>query len=123
MFFPSKLEFFIWRDLVREFKLANVKRQVEILVKPATNRYSALTWRCDFRIYPRSYAEPYFYFNLEAKGFLTEEFRLKLQFLEFHNPNDYGRLIIVGGDRPLKIDNQFTTVTITDAIKYINSHS
>lgn len=119
IYFASTLELDLFLVLSREFSRDRIVLQVELMVKPETILYPALFWRCDFRVYgaPRSGVRNYV--NVEAKGFKTEEFRLKLQFLELYNPTEYERLVLIGGQKPLKIDSQQQTVDITTGIKRI----
>lgn len=121
IYFASGLEFEVWRSLVREFGRERVTSQVPLLVKPATDTYPDLFWRCDFRVYGLPGTGHNNYANVEAKGFKTEEFRIKLQLLELTSPGEFKRLIIIGGEKELKIDRVFSTVTIQAGIKHIRA--
>ena len=88
--FDSRYEAGVYLQLVRRYGSQSITTQHPLLLKPETGLFKKLEWKVDFKVHFKG--EDYYY---EAKGFMTEEFRLKMQLLEWRNPYAYSRLIIV----------------------------
>lgn len=112
IYFGSTFEFNVFKELVFwGIPTEYFRHQVEFSIKPATQRYEELFWRCDLVLEPpRDSALPYLL--IETKGEVTTDFRLKLQFLELNNPEAYNRLVVVTSDKPKTIDRTLKSVTI-----------
>lgn len=85
--FPSQLEAKVYIELCRLFGAKNV--QCQFLFKLT----ASIGWRIDFKVT----GEPYD-FLVEAKGFPTETFGLKLNLLKDLHPAYASRLVIIGTD-------------------------
>ncbi|HAX78976.1 MAG TPA: hypothetical protein DCY88_24930 [Cyanobacteria bacterium UBA11372] len=109
-YFASPFELDVYRRLT-EFSSIVVYRQHPLLVKDATNVYSRITWRCDFRVEHVIY--PNKFLNIEVKGFVKPEFKHTLKYLEYFSYLEYSRLILIT-KRPQKIDKYIHSYTIND---------
>lgn len=119
IYFASRFELRVYQRLCDSFGIKNVKTQVPLLIKPESKNYPRLVWHCDFRVMkPTSDDE---YVNVEAKGFLTPEFKRNLQYLEFFSPYDFDRLMLVGDCPSYWIDSKVTTWELENAISYLDS--
>ena len=97
--FASKFELETWLTICRAMKTIpkpekerfKLIRQKEVVIQPATLNFPKLIWRIDFCItmglVPISY--------IEAKGYPTPEFLLKLKVADFNQPDVIRNLIIV----------------------------
>ena len=91
-YFASQLEFETYRVLRQFFPQGNIKRQYKVLIKPATKNFSEILWRIDFAVVDNLHN---LRLLIESKGFLTDDFKLKLAWLEYRNPGFYHKLILV----------------------------
>ena len=100
IYFPSQYEKRVYCQLLSLPSWISVELRPEIIFKPQTSNYPALTWICDFRI--TSEYRPYRSLTIEAKGdwifqdskYLAE-FRHKIQFLEYFHKSEWRDLLIV----------------------------
>lgn len=112
IFFGSTFEFNVFKELVFwGIPPQYFKHQVEFLIKPKTDRYDELYWRCDLVLNPPP-ESPYPYLLIEAKGEVTPVFQHNMQFLELHNPEAYDRLVVVTDREPKRIDKRTKSITI-----------
>lgn len=115
--FDSKLEAEIYRLLCCLIGRKNVQTQVPLPIKPPSKRYPKIDWRCDFRVLHPSNGN---YLNVEAKGFLTCEFKRNVQYLELFSPQEYNRLLVIGGNTSFRrIDKNLSIWTIDSVTTYL----
>ena len=88
--FDSRYEAEVYLQLVRRYGSQAIATHFKIPLKPKTEVFKELSWAVDFFVDYKGEGLLY-----EAKGFMTEEFRVKMQLLEWRNPYAYSRLIIV----------------------------
>ncbi|WP_373545039.1 hypothetical protein [Chamaesiphon sp.] len=92
IYFASLLEMRVYRSLLAI--PLQILRQRNLLVKPKTANFPPINWCVDFRIYSKS--NPSLgHLNIEAKGLCTDSFLLRLQMLEYHQPDEFSRTLIV----------------------------
>lgn len=115
IFFPSELECDVYRELRKYFPDRCISRQIKLLIKPATNDYPALHWKCDFKVVKPDNGD---YMLIEAKGMITREFIRNVQYLNLFMPMDYERLLFVSR-KPMDIDQNHVSVSISDMIKVL----
>lgn len=107
-FFASQIELSVFR-LLKTIPSIRVDRQYPLTIKDRTRTYPKMSWRCDFRVHSLYDSEKFL--NIEAKGTLhLREFQHTLKYLEYFNPLEYSRLLIVSRE-PIKIDFHNTSVT------------
>lgn len=89
-----------------------IQKQSRVILKPATERYSALGWKIDFKVAEDK--ENYLF--VEAKGKPTIDFKIKLQLFENRFPRSYNRLIVVTRKKcpELLHDKHLTVITINE---------
>ena len=113
LFFASTWEFRVYRELCHLVPQECIKLQYPLVVKPATEKYPKLEWRCDFALAPTEKFQNQFFLLVEAKGLSTGEFRRNLQYLEFFRPDEYKNLVIVRDERlPRKVDKNLSTIDL-----------
>lgn len=117
--FDSILECSTYLALVNLVGAGNIIRQCSLLIKPPTDRYTAIFWKCDFRVY-KGNDNPFDYINLESKGFVTREFIRNLRYLEYFSPVDYDRLMLVANQPIELLDNNVDVWMLPQAIKYLS---
>jgi len=88
--FDSEYESKVYIELMKRYGSDKITPHFPLSIKPATEVFKELNWAVDFKI---EHVQEVFYY--EAKGLLTEEFRLKIQLLEWRQPEAYKRLFIV----------------------------
>lgn len=97
--FDSEFEFGVWRTLERaKPRFTRVERQLPVILSHATKHFPITYWRVDFALFDPNAEEyklrqPRLY--IEAKGTITDEFKLHLRLLDLTNPVVIDRLIIV----------------------------
>jgi len=98
-FFASEYEYEVYQELLRWIPQEMIERQHKIMIKPKTFRYPAMYWTADFAILdPRINSDGTARKPLaviEAKGFVTNDFKVRIKLLEYVQPILYSRLIIV----------------------------
>lgn len=120
LFFASTFEFLVYRELKYLVGANNVQCQVPIKIKERTRNYPQLNWRCDFRVWhPR---QPTEYFNIEAKGIPTDEFKRVVQYLDLFSYQDYERLIVITNYSSTWINKEIRTWTLEDAIARLRDY-
>jgi hypothetical protein len=112
-YFHSILEFDVYQHIIAVVDAKNVSRQHSIRIKPKTAVYPVIDWKTDFRV---SFSQTEF-LNIEVKGQWIrhshadfQDFKRLLKFLEFMQPTEYHRLVIVS-DVIFKIDENIMTIT------------
>jgi hypothetical protein len=98
MMFDSQFELRVYKELLRHFNARRIARQYKVMVKPKTHHYPAIHMKIDFAILippKRSDSLPRVGALIEAKGFITDDFKTRLKFLEYTNSSMYDRLVIV----------------------------
>ncbi|HEY9705539.1 MAG TPA: hypothetical protein V6C58_24085, partial [Allocoleopsis sp.] len=99
--FDSKLEFLVYRELEIFCKsipnLLPEPLEYQITTQEKVTLFDSFTnepyqWKCDFKV---SIPAMSYLFYVEAKGVLTEVFRLKMQLLKANNYKVWERLIVV----------------------------
>lgn len=88
--FDSIFERETYKQLVYRYGEESVEVHVKVSIKPKTEVFKELFWSCDFKVKTR-----WGTFYVEAKGVPTEDFRLKVQYLELFQPDIYDRLVMV----------------------------
>jgi hypothetical protein len=102
--FDSKYEVRIYQKLLNLFSSSQIRRQIPLLVKPPSSVYPPLYWKVDFGIETGpEWPLPEIY--IEAKGFVTTEFKRQLNYLNYFSPKIWERLLIVS-ERKQIIDKQ-----------------
>jgi hypothetical protein len=123
LFFGSQWEFKVYQCLAYTLTIPGecLILQSELLLKPATAKYPAMTWRCDFEVKP---TEKYPFipgFLVEAKGIPTPQFKRDIQFFEYNYQESFHRLLVVGDHPSEKIDKNIRTITMNDLIFIVRS--
>lgn len=123
LFFGSTLEFETYRRLALSgIPFEYLKTQVNFEIKPKTDRYPVLNWRCDLVLDPPKHsALPYLL--IESKGEVTPEFKIKLQFLQYFQPEKYERLVVVTDKKPKRIDAKINSINHDTLLKLIEAMS
>ena len=88
--FDSIYEKEVYCNLCQRFGTNNVEPHYLLELKPETTNFKELGWKVDFKVTYQG--EVYYY---EAKGLMTEDFRLKVQWLEWVNQDAFNRLFVV----------------------------
>lgn len=96
--FGSTIEAEVYQFLRQHYRRVDIFCQYPLLVKPASKRYPAIDWRVDFKITWRDESGMLKYRYIEVKGIALPEFLRNIQYLEYFSPDDYSKLIIVGGE-------------------------
>lgn len=105
--FDSLFEYKIWQILRRYFEPEQICRQVPYCIKPKTDKFPPVVWKPDFTIESPTYDR---ILIVEAKGFSTSEYILKLKLFELNYPWLYDKLEIVhSGVNRRKIDTKGKT--------------
>jgi hypothetical protein len=102
--FGSTIEGQVYQILRNQYPKNSVICQYPLQIKPPTKAYKGIDWRCDFRLSARDFQGKLFLRNVEVKGLALPEFRRNIQYLQFFNPDEFSRLIIVGSETK-KIDD------------------
>ena len=88
--FDSIYESDVYIELVRRYGSKAIETHHKLLLKPETEAFNELHWAVDFKV---NYKGEVLYY--EAKGLMTDVFKLKMEWLEWVNPEVYRRLFVV----------------------------
>jgi hypothetical protein len=89
-YFHSNLEYEVFLMLQSIYPLKQINLQTQISLKPETDIFPAITWTIDFTV-----SEGTELIYIEAKGYGTREFKLKLAMLEYFHPHIYKSFLLV----------------------------
>lgn len=96
--FDSKWEFSTYKALRMRYGHKRIVLQLPIIIKPKTKVYSAISYVADFAVLKQGETEikdENVLMLVEAKGFETDVWKLKLKLLEYHCPELWRRLVVV----------------------------
>ena len=117
--FASLFEWQVWRVLCSTFSQKNIARELPYVIKPKTKEFNEIVWKPDFTLH-KHFLEPFAI--VEAKGFATTEFVLKLKLFQYAHPRLYSKLIVVtpsGKLRGVKTKN-LVVLTLDELEQTIN---
>jgi hypothetical protein len=135
-FFASEFEYEVYQELLRWVPKELIERQYKVMIKPKTFRYPAMYWTADFAILDlrtnldSTFKKPFAL--IEAKGFVTNDFKIRIKLLEYIQPLLYSRLVIIKpGDANQSIDSsrlrtdnlKTLRVAIDRLVPLINHHN
>jgi hypothetical protein len=90
--FPSIFEKEVYRHLRHSLgTIFEIKTQYRIIVKPKTNKFQSISYIADFAIF----LGDQLLCIVEAKGLMLEPFVLKMNLLEYHNPDIFSKIVLV----------------------------
>jgi hypothetical protein len=90
--FDSEHERAVAEKLINLFPSANLDYHKSVIIKPSTNSFKQVKMSIDFCL-ATDKDIPFLW--VEAKGYTTREFKLKLQYLEYFQPDIFQNLIFV----------------------------
>ena len=96
--FDSRWEFSTYKALRLRYGHKRIILQLPIVIKPKTRNYSAIRYVADFAVLKHGETEiknENILMLVEAKGFETDVWKLKLKLLEYHCPELWRRLVVV----------------------------
>lgn len=103
-----------------------ITRQVPITVKPATLMFSEVVYKADFQldlVDTTDRISPLTSF-IEAKGIETPEYRLKMKFLEYYNPEIFMAILqVTDGRKPESITPSISVKELPEfCIKFVEMY-
>ena len=116
IYWASLWEYKVFSELKSNFPDMEINRQVKVLLKPKTDRFPPIFWKCDFHT---SCKNGYPNLFIEAKGVRTKEFIRDMKYLDFMAPMTFSTVRIVGDHKPERVSGSLTTVTMAELIKEI----
>lgn len=94
--FDSVFEFNVYQLLRKYFDVDSIKRQTHVLIKPHSGNCHSVSIKFDFSIHlPNNEC----FKLIEAKGYLTQESKLKLNFLEYLQPHIFTKILFVSNNK------------------------
>ena len=121
IFFAYQWEYRVYLELLKIVDAESIKPQYKVEIKPKTRVYPAICWRADFAIVAR---REYPRLLVEAKGFVTDDFKIRMKFLEYSHP-DLWRIVAVvkDGASGQQIDSSHKKTLNLEALQdYLHHH-
>ena len=121
IFFASQWEFKVYKKLLEWFDAELIKPQYKVEIKPKTYVYPAMYWKADFAIIGNS-KQPRLL--VEAKGFVTNDFKLRLKLLQYTHPELWRIVAVVkdGVNGQLVDSSSKATLNLEALDSYIHYH-
>ncbi|MDF0553399.1 hypothetical protein [Kamptonema sp. UHCC 0994] len=116
IFFASHWEFDVYMRIRRLVDPERIKCQYKVEIKPKTYVYPAMFWKCDFAVVGN---DDKLQLLIEAKGFLTDDFRTRLKFLQYTHPELWRIVAVVkNGANAQRIDSSSKTTLNLEGLEH-----